>query len=185
MTDKEKAKAYDEAIKKAKEIKEKIVYSHLSTESCKAVSEYIDTIIPELRESEDEKIIKRLLTLVKILDPCFFEGDNPSKKECLAWLEKQKENPKIADSIPADCASNAKCEDRGEIPQEFIDFLGARYQSMDTYYSDCSALAKTDAPILWAIAAKYFKEVNPPAPYDDEKQKEQGDKPTGLPNGKR
>ena len=41
MTNDEKAKAYDEAIKKAKEIKEKIVYSHLSTESCKAVSEYM------------------------------------------------------------------------------------------------------------------------------------------------
>lgn len=34
MTTEEKAKAYDEAIKKAKEIKEKIVHSHLSTESC-------------------------------------------------------------------------------------------------------------------------------------------------------
>ena len=30
----------------------------------------------------------------------------------LAYLEKHKENPKSADSIPADCASSAKCEDR-------------------------------------------------------------------------
>lgn len=53
MTPEEKAKAYDEALEKAKEIKSKILSSHLSTESCRAVSEYIDEIIPELRESED------------------------------------------------------------------------------------------------------------------------------------
>ena len=29
-----------------------------------------------------------------------------------AWLEKQKENPKSADSIPSDCVSDAKCEDK-------------------------------------------------------------------------
>ena len=28
------------------------------------------------------------------------------------WFEKQKENPKSADSIPSKCASDAKCEDR-------------------------------------------------------------------------
>ena len=65
MTIEEKAKAYDETIKKAKELKEKIMYSHLSTESCKAVSEYIDTIIPELAESEDERICKRCIDLLR------------------------------------------------------------------------------------------------------------------------
>ena len=69
MTTENKAKAYDEAIKKAKEIKEKIVYSHLSTESCKAVSEYIDTIIPELCESEDEKIREDIMEAVENWHP--------------------------------------------------------------------------------------------------------------------
>ena len=61
MTTEEKAKVYDEAVKKAKEIKSKILSSHLSTESCKAISEYIDEIIPELKESEDERIRKELV----------------------------------------------------------------------------------------------------------------------------
>ena len=46
---------YEQALERAKKIKEKIMYSHLSTESCKAVEAYIDEIIPELAESEDEK----------------------------------------------------------------------------------------------------------------------------------
>lgn len=84
MTTENKAKAYDEAIKKAKEIKEKIVYSHLSTESCKAVSEYIDTIIPELCESEDEKIREDIMEAVENWHP--YER----VEEIRAYLEKQK-----------------------------------------------------------------------------------------------
>ena len=89
MTTEEKAKAYDEAIKKAKEIKEKIVYSHLSTESCKAVSEYIDTIIPELRESEDERIRRRMVEHFK--SKTKETWCSIPVKDILAWLEKQKE----------------------------------------------------------------------------------------------
>ena len=87
MIDKEKAKAYDEALKRAKEIKSKILSSHLSTESCKAVSEYIDTIIPELAESEDERIRKSIILLLQrggYMSP-------EDKEEAYAWLEKLKE----------------------------------------------------------------------------------------------
>lgn len=91
MTQEQKAKAYDEALEKAKEIKEKIVYSHLSTESCKAVSEYIDTIIPELAESEDERMRR------KLMDHLDWHSDNRlTHEECVqlrAWLENQKEIP--------------------------------------------------------------------------------------------
>ncbi len=136
MTNDEKAKAYDEAIKKAKEIKEKIVYSHLSTESCKAVSEYIDTIIPELRESEDERMMWEFNDWLCEEIECR-KNDLRDEKDrrtlnmlCYVltkvkeWLEKQKENPKNADSIPADCVSLAKCEDRdskyGVFPEDVI-----------------------------------------------------------------
>lgn len=99
MTTEEKAKAYDEAIKKAKEIKEKIVYSHLSTESCKAGSEYIDTTIPELAESKDEKIMKAILIYLDWLDgrkDCQPKGDY-TIRDMIAYLEKQKELPFVKD----------------------------------------------------------------------------------------
>ena len=99
-------KAYKEALEKAK--KELATCSSMNCDEARQIIRFF----PELAEDEDKRIVKRLLTLVKILDPCFFKGDNPSKKECLAWLEKQKENPKSAISIPADCASNAKCKDK-------------------------------------------------------------------------
>lgn len=89
MTTEEKVKAYDDALEKAREIKEKIMYSHLSTESCKAVSEYIDTIIPELAESDDERIRKAIIEIVR----CFVWHDRfepVTKEDCIAWLEKQK-----------------------------------------------------------------------------------------------
>lgn len=46
MTQEEKAKAYDEAIKKAKEAVEKGMVSH----------NFVSDIFPELNESEDERI---------------------------------------------------------------------------------------------------------------------------------
>lgn len=87
MSIEEKAKAYDEALKQAKNIKSKILQSHLSTESCKAVSEYIDEIIPELRESEDERIIEEIKFAVMQMPT----ERQDTKDKCLAWLEKQKE----------------------------------------------------------------------------------------------
>lgn len=95
MTTEQKARAYDEALKKAKEIKEKIMYSHLSTESCKAVSEYIDTIIPELTESEDERIRKDIINLIYWLkgNPGLCSQYYKDRYDgMLIWLEKQKEN---------------------------------------------------------------------------------------------
>jgi len=80
-------KKYKEALERAKEIKGKILQSHLSTESCKAISEYIDTIIPELRESDDERIRKAIIYNLNNLNVIY----NATKEECLAWLEKQKE----------------------------------------------------------------------------------------------
>ena len=91
MTQKEKARAYDEALKKAKEIKEKIMFSHLSTESCKAVSEYIDTLIPELAESEDERIRKNLIELLLDTPAQDIISHHLELSKVLDYLEKQKE----------------------------------------------------------------------------------------------
>ena len=83
-------KKYKEALERAKEIKSKILLSHLSTESCKAVSEYIDTIIPELAESEDERIRKELIRVFRESGWTNL-SENLTIEEAIAYLEKQKE----------------------------------------------------------------------------------------------
>lgn len=55
------------ALEKAREIKSQILSSHLSTERSKAISEYIDEIIPELAESEDERIISNNIDELNLL----------------------------------------------------------------------------------------------------------------------
>ena len=96
MTQEEKAKAYDEALERAREIKSKILSSHLSTESCKAVSEYIDTIVPELAESEDEKRRKAIKCYVEDMPDTYGFAHGIGKKEMLSYLEKQKEQKPIS-----------------------------------------------------------------------------------------
>ena len=73
MTDKEKAKAYDEALERAKKLHDKID---------------IEEIFPELNESEDERIKKAIIE--------FFESEDDDttyslvrKKDIIAWLERQ------------------------------------------------------------------------------------------------
>ena len=75
MTEKEKAKAYDEALERAKKLHDKID---------------IKEIFPELNESEDERIKKAIIE--------FFESEDDDttyslvrKKDIIAWLERQGE----------------------------------------------------------------------------------------------
>lgn len=81
-------KMYKDALERAKEIKE-IMYPNLSTESCKAVSEYIDAIFPELAESEDERIINAIISFLRMTS--LYSSNGCKKPEMIAWLEKQKE----------------------------------------------------------------------------------------------
>ncbi len=88
---------YQEAIERAKQIKEKILDSHLSNESREAVSKYINELIPELAESEDERIRKEAISIVQsYMNICDEEGDPClSGYKVLAWLEKHKETETI------------------------------------------------------------------------------------------
>lgn len=76
-------------------------------------------LIPELAESEDERderMRKRVIeSLVCYRGKVYDEGDKEVATlvdEEIVWMKKQKENPKSADSVPSDCMSDAKCEDR-------------------------------------------------------------------------
>ena len=86
MTREEKAKAYDEAIERAKDFMNGEVHYEL-----KMGENIMCWIFPELRESEDERIRKALIEMVHdttadelLFDYCIH------KEDALAWLEKQE-----------------------------------------------------------------------------------------------
>ena len=79
-----------------------------------AEKEALAVLIPELCESEDERIRK---ALIKVFTDKYKKGYEWKEfgipnRSVLDWLEKQKENPKSADSISSDCTSDEKYEDR-------------------------------------------------------------------------
>ena len=74
----------EEAIKLVKRIKGAIVYTEEEKEA-------IETLIPELRESEDERIRKCICMALTDVDEQRFKDFGTTLKDCLAYLEKQKE----------------------------------------------------------------------------------------------
>ena len=79
---KEKAKAYDEIIKKA---------NKMHHENCEACQMCIEELIPELREeSEDERIRKEIIEYIKT---------GTYHKSWIAWLEKQSKASKVEQAM--------------------------------------------------------------------------------------
>ena len=76
-------------------------------------------VVEELEESEDERIRKRVIGYLKQDAEEYPEREERINK-MIAYLEKQKENPKNANSIPADCVSNAKCPYKIHGEGEFV-----------------------------------------------------------------
>mgnify|MGYP006992109972 CR=1 FL=1 len=110
MTTKEKAAAYDAAIKKVKEL---------------AIDDYLDAIavtdiFPELKEIEDEKIINRIKKAVKV-----YWSDEPLD-EILAWLEKQGETSPILSNSSNIEKDKQKPADRIE-PKFKVRYAGSEY----------------------------------------------------------
>jgi uncharacterized protein with gpF-like domain len=87
MTQEDKAKRYDEAIEKAKNCLKDGTITNI------AIS-YIETIFPELQESDDEKIRKELLEHCKNQAKPYIQTGNkcPQIQSWIAWLEKQGEH---------------------------------------------------------------------------------------------
>ena len=81
MIEKEKAKAYDEAIGRAKKL-----YSNRIAEE----------IFPELKESEDEKIRKEIIS---ILRNAYWTSNKNRFNELVAWLEKQRDKDKLIQEL--------------------------------------------------------------------------------------
>ena len=102
---------YNEALERARQIKggkDEWRYSDLAE-----ITPALTEIFPELAESEDERIRKEIVDFLRftLIERGIKKGKEKAEK-WIAYLERQKENPKTADSIPSDCVSDAKCEDR-------------------------------------------------------------------------
>lgn len=82
MKQEEKARAYDEALAKAKE-----QYNYPCMRSCMGI---LEEIFPELKESEDEKMRKELIRAFKSLNTIKV-WNGIERTDILAWLEKQAE----------------------------------------------------------------------------------------------
>ena len=116
MTTEQKAMAYDEALKRAKES------LNDGTITNNTIS-YIHFILPELKENEDEKIRKELIEALKRYNKRhvsnnnrhpYFEGIEVDK--ALAWLEKQKDREKLIKELSKYCAHHTQMD-----LQEFLD----------------------------------------------------------------
>lgn len=80
MTQEEKSKAYDEALKKAKQFHDKDLFAECN-------GNLVEYIFPELAESEDERIRKTLIEMFSNVGKKEWK-DIPTEK-IIAWLEKQ------------------------------------------------------------------------------------------------
>ena len=82
LTIRQKAQAYNEALKRAKDaLNDETISSNTIA--------YLQDIFPELKESEDERIRKLLIRLFRSNTNEKF--DDVSTQDIIAWLEKQKE----------------------------------------------------------------------------------------------
>ena len=84
MTQEQKAKAYDEALERARKIHNEILDNEIL-----GFPDQIREIFPELRESEDERIYNEIMEFFKMNEKrCIVDN---SYTRWIAWLEKQKE----------------------------------------------------------------------------------------------
>ena len=133
-----------------------------------------------VKESEDERMRKELIEFIKSL-LCNNAFDRYKLGCWIAWLEKQKENPKSSDSIPSNCTSDVKCEDRWHKVEDSLpnntrevlckDAIGnyfiGRYYSKGIWeismYDDCDKSNEDNPPVvMWIdIPSEKQKEQKP------------------------
>lgn len=92
-------KAYKEALAHAREI-------HRNEEEKRRDMEFI---FPELKESEDEKIRKKLITFFQRFPYERIDDAGTNVKEAIAWLEKQAIPQMVEDAFLKGCNDTKKC----------------------------------------------------------------------------
>jgi hypothetical protein len=120
-------KAYKEALERARG-HHGVAINYGKTEEIQE----LEHIFPELSESEDERIRKKLIQLVN--KESGWQQEFPSQCQCLAWLEKQKEQKPaewseedvgMLNSIIATCQLAA--QDRGSGPAKHLFEMQERF----------------------------------------------------------
>jgi len=100
MTIEEKAKAYDDML-----FKTRCLYNSMKKYGVEASCSDILLICPELSESDNDRIRK---TLIEELSACNTVGElkfrlpQPTRDECIAWLEKHEEYKWYSNVLPDD-----------------------------------------------------------------------------------
>lgn len=138
MTMEQKAKAYDKAIIKAKELYNQGL-----------INPPLEHIFPELAESEDEKIRKALINFFNRFPYDSIEAAGTNAKEVLAWLEKQgqvKESSILQHKgthEDASCKENDNSLTREQKPQRFISA-----EAKEALYGEPTAWSERDERFL-------------------------------------
>jgi len=96
MTQEEKARAYDEAIKKVND------YYEGKTKLYSDIDKTLNYLFPELKESEDERMSKYLIKYFEANKDELSKGfkwNGITVEECIAWLKKQGEHANFRNKI--------------------------------------------------------------------------------------
>ena len=143
-------KSYNEALERAKAIYQ----DKYKPETAATIAEVLQNVFPELVESEDERMRKRLLNLFKGCPWDSIDDGMLKRDDIINWLEKQGEQKGSAKEAPDSCAlsfinyldahryigkmcvSNGECED-------IVDaFHNGMWDKLHRYY--CKYIEKQD-----------------------------------------
>lgn len=134
MTQKEKARRYDEALERAEKALEV-----LGTDKCEGARQ-IFSLFPELKESKDERIRKVIIGLLKqsTYEDCDYDGVN--MKDIYAWLEKQGETytKRDVDDAYLEGMAFAKDELEKQGEQKPVDNVGSKFKVEEGKWYVCT-----------------------------------------------
>lgn len=127
MTPEEKAKAYDEALERARK-----ELQTCGSANCDAAKQ-IFRLFPELKESEDDEMIKWIIDDIRYnMDNEPLNNSEYKKKaeKAIAWLEKQGEKPQVIEG--------AKWADKTMIEKacEWLDANFPEIENVGSWYKE-------------------------------------------------
>jgi len=136
----EKAKAYDEIREKA---------NKMHYENCEACQMCIEELIPELKESEDDKIRKAIINEISLLEKeSVIEQEKNVYQSWIAWLEK-KELRKLKFRV----GDEIKTVNEAPLTITRIDRFG--------YWSDDLFICSFENSVKWELVEKLVDKTEP------------------------
>lgn len=134
--------------KKYKELEGKIkkAYLYAQTDSTKAV---LEEILPELAESEDEKIRKALIEHIKAnkwADYVLFQKFSPD--DVIAWLEKQESVEEIVERCKKSWYNEGKIDGKFEGIDDDVKYLQGWYDALEKQNEQNPAWSEEDEKML-------------------------------------